>query len=824
MSMEESDESLREGMEHIPDTTIRDPISDAPTQRVGSGGSGSSPGMMGLAPGTRLGNYVVEEELGKGGFGVVYKARDEKLGRDVAIKLLSNPGEQRHVALFEREGRAIARLSKHANIVQIYEWGSYEGLPYFVMEYVPFNLRSLCDEHPNGMPVGVALEFARQCAEALAFAHQAGVLHRDIKPANVLLESEKGPAKIADFGLTRLMDSPETTLSGGLAGSPAYMSPEQATGAPLDARTDIYSLGVSLYQTLSGARPYEGSTAAELIRKISDRKPIPLRERCASLPEAVIDIVEKAMAPSPEDRYQEAGEMEADLRAVVKALEEKGELPTITRRGHGRLRLTKAKIAAALTGIAVLMVAVAAFWQTWRTPGTAPAGPLAKANQLLDEGRPDAAAQVYGGIDAGGDEVFYGLGYALLKLGRLDEAADAFRRVEDDTMKREGLAAVEIERGAAETDQLLEQYVSDERTPYLATLLAWAACMDGQTSQALDLLGSVDPGALRFDWQADQYRETLASCHFQTHDYTQAKDLYGNLAESHSAGTARKAEAFLRLIEERLAAEAKRDEVQARAEVLKKRIEDGYAPPKPDDAWTSRPATFFTLPVKLTDGFPNGAEVAEVLPMVLDDELDAMPGMKRLEREDLDAILAEEELSAMLSSEQGQLRLGKVLGARLIVRCELASALGTSFARPRIADTETTDSVRAERVVVPPRADIFELADSIAREVHTAVDQAYPLQGIVTEEEGRLRLNIGRGLGVEPGMRLALATEPDTFYRIPDAYAVVTDELGDDWAVVRLEGIDNLPAGKVYAFEPDEATEGVGQAAAAETGEQGGNV
>ena len=236
--------------------------------------------------GAQLGNLQVLSILGRGGFGSVYRARDIKLGRTVALKFLTQPLETRHKELFEREARAIAFLSKHAGIVDIYEWGEYEGRCYFALEYVESNAADLLKEHPNGIPAPRALSVARDCADALAYAHGRGILHRDVKPANILIDLPDGEVKIADFGLARFRETGDVTVSGNVSGSPPYMSPEQVSGERLDERSDIFSMGVTLHEFLCGQRLFGGNTALETMSRIRDDNrtpPAPAASRSAGI-------------------------------------------------------------------------------------------------------------------------------------------------------------------------------------------------------------------------------------------------------------------------------------------------------------------------------------------------------------------------------------------------------------------------------------------------------------------------------------------------------------------------------------------------------------
>ena len=300
------------------------PVSEAET-RLAQNASAPNPG----APlvGRTIGNFHVTAELGHGAFGNVYKATDTALGRDVALKFLRNPLDGSVKMLFEREARAIAALSKHPGIVDIYHWGEFEGQHYFALEYVDSSAERLLEEHPDGLPVPTVLSLFAHCAEALATAHKENILHRDIKPANILVDSATMTAKVADFGLARFRQSTEFTLNGLISGSPPYMSPEQAKGETLDARSDIFSLGVSFYEMLCGKRPFDGDTIEEVLAKVRGNDRIPFKTRRPDIHAGICHVVEKATAHNPAERYQSAADFARALRIALTALERSGAVP-----------------------------------------------------------------------------------------------------------------------------------------------------------------------------------------------------------------------------------------------------------------------------------------------------------------------------------------------------------------------------------------------------------------------------------------------------------------------------------------------------------------
>ncbi|MGD0167911.1 MAG: Stk1 family PASTA domain-containing Ser/Thr kinase [Gaiellaceae bacterium] len=266
------------------------------------------------------GRYKVLKRLGAGGMATVYLAEDQELGRRVAIKILNakHAGDEQFVERFRREASSAAGLS-HPNIVQIYDRGKAEGTYYIAMEVIEGrSLKELIIER-GPSPLPVAINYGRQILAALRFAHRNRVVHRDIKPHNVLVD-EEGRVKVTDFGIARAGTS-EMTEVGSIIGTAQYLSPEQARGAPVDTRSDLYSVGVVLYELLTGEAPYSGDTPVEIAMKHLSAVPVPPSERRPEVPPELDAVVLRALAKNPSDRYQSAEEMDADLNAISKGME-----------------------------------------------------------------------------------------------------------------------------------------------------------------------------------------------------------------------------------------------------------------------------------------------------------------------------------------------------------------------------------------------------------------------------------------------------------------------------------------------------------------------
>ena len=320
------DPSLREEVQRLlaaerelPSSFLESPAVALPSPLVSSAGSSV------LAAGTRLGPYALETLLGVGGMGEVYRARDTRLDRTVAVKVIprslsSDPARRQR---FEREARAIALL-QHPNICTLYDVGSQEGTDYLVMEYLEG--QTLAARLLKGrLPIDLTLRYAAEVADALDVSHQRGIVHRDIKPGNIFI-STRGETKVLDFGLAKL-DEPQrkadaaatdTMLStpGAAMGTIAYMSPEQARGEAVDARTDIFSLGTVLYEMATGKAAFKGTSAAVLFDAILNRAPIPPAQLNPELPAELERVIGKAIEKDREVRYQSAKEILVDLKSL----------------------------------------------------------------------------------------------------------------------------------------------------------------------------------------------------------------------------------------------------------------------------------------------------------------------------------------------------------------------------------------------------------------------------------------------------------------------------------------------------------------------------
>ncbi len=352
--------------------------------------------------GRRIGNYLVHSLLGRGGMGEVYLAEDTVLGRKVALKVLPKEfiNDEQRLQRFKQEARTASGL-KHRNIITIYSVGQEEDVYFIATEYVPGSTLRQRLTNSGRLEVREALDVAVQIASALEAAHREGIVHRDVKPENIILEPD-GTAKLLDFGIAKLTENLTTqatgtelpkTEQGMILGTPAYMSPEQARHQPLDHRSDLFSLGVVLYEMMTGKVPFDGDTPYDQQAAVLATEPTPIGEHLGSVPPVLQWVIRKVLTKELGLRYQTATDLLIDLQLLEQSLEDAEVTPSEKRSGtpetvttstdvssntgikapalteHWWKRSRRAKLATTL--LAVISLVAAAVWLTgtWRRLG-----------------------------------------------------------------------------------------------------------------------------------------------------------------------------------------------------------------------------------------------------------------------------------------------------------------------------------------------------------------------------------------------------------------------------------------------------------------------
>jgi CHASE2 domain-containing sensor protein len=292
---------------------------------LGGGGGGRSNASLidtaGNVEKPMLGRYEIEKELGKGAMGVVYLGRDPKINRVVAIKTMALSQEFEADELVEvkerffREAETAGRLN-HPNIVTMFDAGEEHDLAYIAMEFLKGKDLVPYSKAGNLMPLPRVMSIVARVADALSYAHENHVVHRDIKPANIMYEPESDQVKVTDFGIARITDSSKTK-TGMVLGTPSYMSPEQLAGKKIDGRSDLFSLGVMLYQMSCGKLPFEGDSMAQLMFRIANEPHPDIRSVNPALPDCVVAIIDKALTKDPDTRYQTGAEFAKDVRTCM---------------------------------------------------------------------------------------------------------------------------------------------------------------------------------------------------------------------------------------------------------------------------------------------------------------------------------------------------------------------------------------------------------------------------------------------------------------------------------------------------------------------------
>lgn len=753
--------------------------------------------------GVKIGNYEIEQLVGRGGFGSVYRAHDTKLHRPAAIKFMNSKLDSNHAEMFAREAKIIANLSRHPNIVQIYEWGEYNSANYFVLEYLDRGADGLVRAQTEGLPVQVALQITLDCAQALEYAHKQGVLHRDIKPANILIDTESGRAKLCDFGLAKFHNLGLDSASGIIAGSPPYMSPEQAAGQRLTERSDIFSLGVTLYQLLCGKLPVSGTSHMEVIDNIKQKKAVPLRDRRPDLAQGVLELVEKATAFRPEDRHASAGELAAHIGGLIRQFERTGTASDGSKPAPKRAKRRVIALAtAAIAAVFLLMFILgrdrgpqltsqvdAAIKQV---DSAAYADAQSALTTYLEQDPPDA------------DFARYVLGYAYLKPGNPDRAGQIFDDVGDAALKTEGMAAVESDReqDLSALSAALIAASETSKTDYMMVLNAWLAMRKGNYEEVITLLEPLTDKPFQFRWQRAEMLKALGQAYQRTNSLDKALAMFRLLQSLNGVATAAVADKYIAVLE-RQTRQEERDKIAKQIDKLKEQIDAGAA--ETDwDGWTSRPLSVWVKELPQTASlYAHENDLVDWFQQDIASELTRQHlSVPQRDSEIFGDILAEQYLnSSGLTSDANKTQLGRLVGARFLLSPKMPD--NRDELRLELTDIETTVIVPISSMPVAADKAPGILMSEAATEIRAALDKVYPLQGRLTRVNDEWKINIGANVGVTTGMVFDLFADPQAA-PAPDTSVTVVGEVGASEATVELNStseekiIELVSAGALY--------------------------
>jgi len=727
--------------------------------------------------GQTVGNYHLLALAGEGASGRVYRARDVRLDRIVAVKMLHTTASKDR---FEQEARALARLGIHAGVVDVYTWGEHDGRCYLALEYLPESTATLLARRPEGLDASVVMRVGEQCAVALASAHRAGVIHGDLKPSNILLAADLETAKLCDFGLASL--AANTPLQGG---TPAFLAPECAAGAAATPASDIYALGATLYALLVGTPPVDCDCTTNAIAAAAAGKIRPLAAARPDLPAALVDTITRALATDPARRFAQADEFAEALRA---AQPKRVESPRSGKRGpYRRLARLLAMFAAVLVaGLAVML------GQSLLPGGGGGSVVLADARMKLNEGNYSAARVAFEQFlnsQPDSAEARYGLAYSFLLEGDQERAAAEFSQLGEKSMQAEGNAAVAYMASGEAARPALERAAGDVPSGYASVLLAMLDMMAGNFEAAQGRLNGVEEGDLSFDWQRRQYLQALGQIYYKTGNFDQAERVFSRLEQGGGTAAGAVAADYVALSRER-AGTTERQEVGNQIARLKTLMQE--LPPTPDaDAWSSRPLRIWIPPVDAGSGLiMQETGLSDVLPWRLARGLSEKTGfpLTPVERGVQGAILAEQEFSAALGQGDNALRLGRVLGARLMLLTKVTRLFQEELLHVSIVDTETTRPVPVGEYQITRNLDPNTWLTQLQQDIVAAAENAYPIRGKITLKDDVISLNVGSDVGVEPGMHLSIHPAMAS-QALAGVEAVVSDHVLGTSAEVRLTGV-----------------------------------
>ena len=737
-------------------------------------------------------NYHVTGILGKGAHGTVYRARDIRLDRTVALKVLQTPEDSGARDKLLQEGRTIAGMGAHPNIVQVFAWGEWERYCYFALEFGPTSGAQLLETSPEGLAEAQVLRIMLECADGLAHAHARGMLHLDIKPANILLEEDGSRARLCDFGLAQLFRLNDDAARG-ICGSPAYMSPEQLRGEPLAPASDIFSLGATCYQLLCGQLPFGDGPLSETTNRILSSDHTPLAQLRPDLTVQTRAIIDRCLATAPEDRYATAEDV---VRAVRHAIKGPSRRPVPT-----RMR-TAAIMAAALIVVALGSVVLPLFSPQGNRSSNIV---VAEGRAALERGDYEEAVRSYSAMleqHPQDEQLLYGLGYAALLARNFDDAKAAFSRLQDGNLAAEGLVATAQAQEGALSRPVVDAATGSDASPYASVLRAVAEVAQGDFTGARSRLADIDPTQLVFDWQRARYWQTRGQASFRMGDLAEARDAFEQSGHYYAQGrAANPTAAYLDLTQQQL---QQNERAALREQIGRlKTIRESVPEITSDDDWSSRPLRLWIPPVDAGRSIlATETGLADVLPWKLSKALvdqETLP-IEVVDRNYTAALLQEQSLSSQLSSTADAVRLGRLLGARLALFCRFSTVLGEESLNATLVDVETSRSIPLAEIPLAKTSDLSAWISAVSEEVVAQIGQAYPVRGRIRVDANEATINIGSAHGLKAGDHLRLMAGPGAGFILPSAEGVVLAPVNRDRARVQIDGVnpDDAPEGGWY--------------------------
>lgn len=713
--------------------------------------------------GKSIGKVKLLEIVGKGGFGVVYRGHHTGLNRDVAVKFLHRALDEESLKRFHKEAENIAALDKHPAVVTVYDEDIYRGLPYFVLEYVDSNAKDLLQESGGQLDAQEALRVASQIASALEWAHGQGLIHRDVKPANILIEKTDLSAKLADFGLARLYvdDDPNSTRDA-IRGTPPYMSPEQIRGEELDGRTDIYSLGVTLYELLCGGMLYEGESSSEVIENIRQNKRTPLQRRKIDLPSVILDVVDKATAYDRKDRYPSASEFKKDIESILNSI---GTTLIARKVDLSTRRFTRGQKVGLLTVGSLALVTLVAFAAIFTIGRSAYGGKLEIADSHLENGRLAQSAKVYEELLAESPDRLdarYGLGYALLLQGQLDDASSTFAELTDESLKHESALAL---AWIADQEQALAitEASPGTTTAYFQTVAARLDLLRENHEGVLERLDAIEQSQFRFKWQYAEGLEMLGRALKAAQRIDEAESTFQRMATIENGTVRNRAGDYIASIALEQAKTERMRSLRNRMQGIREAmVEKGYTPPTVSERWRSRPIRYTTVATRVGDGaIALEYGLAERLPVWLERQFSAGSILTPLSRVNLDDILLEQEIALELATNEGAIQLGQLLASRISIEPRLSRFGDQEQLEFRIVDNETSASYVTEELSLTRPLEESALVEAIETLITDVLFERYPVRATLHSENGRYWIDVGSAVGVKPGDSFVLLAQPE---------------------------------------------------------------